>query len=85
MGRPTILLLTLVGAMLFACTGVVLAQQERSTPEKAQTPASEDSQSEVVRGSFHVQWGTHHGGTQALRPRPSTCSSTRGVRRGNSG
>ena len=43
--------------MLFACTGVVLAQQERSTPEKAQTPASEDSQSEVVRGSFHVQWG----------------------------
>lgn len=57
MGRPTILLLTLVGALLFACTGVVLAQQERPTPEKAQTPASENSQSEVVRGSFHVQWG----------------------------
>lgn len=50
-------MLTLVGAMLFAFTGVVLAQQERNTPQKAQTPASEDSQPEVVRGSFHVQWG----------------------------
>jgi hypothetical protein len=57
MGRQTILLLTLVGAMLLACTGVVLAQQERLMPEKAQIPASEDSQPEVVRGSFHVQWG----------------------------
>jgi hypothetical protein len=57
MGRPTILLLTLVGAMLFACTGVVLAQQERTTPDKAQPQASEGSQAEVVRGSFHVQWG----------------------------
>jgi M6 family metalloprotease-like protein len=57
MGRPTILLLTLVGALLFACTGVVLAQQERPTPEKAQTPATKGSQPEVVKGSFHVQWG----------------------------
>ena len=43
--------------MLFACTGVVLAQQERNTPEKAQSHTSETSQPEVVKGSFHVQWG----------------------------
>src|SRR5919112_490664 len=43
MGRRTMLLLTLVGAMLFACGGVVLAQtttpdsSEESTPQESGT------------------------------------------------
>lgn len=62
--KRAILLLTLVGAMLLACTGIVLAQQERTTTEDL-PPTSENSQREALKGIFHAQWGDPKPGSNA--------------------